>query len=141
MSFCLKLPSRPIDGRDVWPILASEEEAANPHDYYFIYYNRNDLQAVLSGDGRWKLVLPHTYRTLAGRPGGFGGKPTKYTSAKAQLELYDLRADIQESRDVALKHPDVVARLSAAADRMRAELGDELTQTPATAQRAPGRVE
>ena len=44
----------------------------------------NQLQAVTSGDGRWKLQLPHTYRTLGGRPGGHGGKPARYENRKLE---------------------------------------------------------
>ena len=40
------------------------------------------------------------------------------------LELYNLETDIGESRNVAADHPDVVDRLTALADRARAELGD-----------------
>lgn len=63
-----RLPEHKIDGMDVWPILAGEESAHNPHEAYFIYYNQNDLQAVISG--RWKLMLPHSYNSLGGSPGG-----------------------------------------------------------------------
>ena len=72
------LPAHEIDGHDVWPLLAGEPGAKNPHEAYVFYYGQNELQAVTSGDGRWKLQLPHTYRTLAGRPGGRDGTPAKY---------------------------------------------------------------
>jgi len=136
-----RLPSHPIDGLDVWPVISGQEGAANPHDNYFIYYNRNDLQAIVSGDGRWKLVLPHRYRTLEGRPGGFGGKPARYATAETPLALYNLQADVTEASNVALKFPDVVGRLTAAAERMRTELGDDLTQSRGRAIREPGRAQ
>ena len=63
-----KLPERKIDGLDIWPLIAGQGGAKNPHDAYYHYYADNELQAVSSGP--WKLVLPHTYRTLAGQPGG-----------------------------------------------------------------------
>ncbi|HAV63700.1 MAG TPA: arylsulfatase [Verrucomicrobiales bacterium] len=136
-----RLPEHRIDGRDVWPLLAGEAGARNPHDAYFFYYNRNDLEAVLSGDGRWKLVFPHTYRTMAGRPGGFGGQPAKYSSSKTgRAELYDLGNDVTESKDVAAAHPEVVERLQLLADAMRADLGDELTKATGSGSRPPGRA-
>src|SRR5207244_2363513 len=55
-----KLPENKIDGLDVWPIISGKPDAKNPHEAYFVYYNVNDLQAVISG--KWKLYLPHTYR-------------------------------------------------------------------------------
>ncbi len=135
-----KLPDHPIDGRDVWPIISGQPDAVNPHDHYFLYYNRNDLEGVLSGDGRWKLVLPHTSRTLGGRPGGFGGRPAKYEPEKVEQALYDLHADRAEVNDVTTKFPEVVVDLSTAAERMRAELGDELAKKTGGHVREPGRV-
>ncbi len=133
-----KLPEHKIDGLDVWPILSGQPGATNPHDGYAFYYNVNELQAVTSGDGRWKLQLPHTYRTLNGRSGGTGGIPVKYEQKKLeQAELYDLAADIGEEHNVAEAHPDVVQRLEAFVEKMRADLGDAFTKRPATGARPP----
>jgi arylsulfatase A len=124
-----KLPKHPIDGLDVWPLLAGEPGATNPHDAYVFYYEQNQLQAVVSGDGRWKLQLPHTYRSLAGHPGGHGGTPVKYQDIKInQDELYDLKGDLGETTDVSSQRPDVVKRLLAVAERARVDLGDSLTK-------------
>jgi arylsulfatase len=83
------LPKHPIDGLDVWPIISGKRGAKNPHAAYWFYYEVNQLQAVVSGDGRWKLQLPHTYRTLGGRPGGHGGTPAPYEQRKLeQADLY-----------------------------------------------------
>ena len=134
-----KLPDHPIDGRDIWPIIAGQPGAASPHDAYFIYYETNQLQAVITD--RWKLQLPHTYRTLAGRPGGHGGIPALYSQAKVtQPELYDQYADIGERIDVADRHPEAVRELLALADRCRDELGDALTGRTGRGSRQPGRL-
>ena len=58
-----ELPRQPIVGLDVWPLIAGEPDAKNPHEAYLFYYEVNQLHAITSGDGRWKLQLPHTYRT------------------------------------------------------------------------------
>ncbi|MFN0126342.1 MAG: sulfatase [Verrucomicrobiales bacterium] len=122
---------RPIDGRDVWPLVAGQPGATNPHEGYGLWYAQNELQAVVSGDGRWKLVLPHRYRTLAGRPGGTGGKPARYENVDLKApELYDLQADVAESTDRGDTEPEVVSRLLAFAEKCRAELGDALTNRP-----------
>ena len=63
------------------------------------------LQAVRSGT--WKLHFPHAYRTLAGKPGGTGGKPAPYSQAKTDLALFDLEADPGEPELVA-EHPPMV---------------------------------
>ena len=113
-------------------------DAKNPHDAYFFYYNTNELQAVRSG--RWKLILPHTYRTLGSQPKARGGIPVKYRDAKAGLELYDLQTDEGEKHDVADRHPDVVKRLSALVEQAREDMGDALTGRVGRGTREPGRL-
>ncbi len=122
-----ELPKHKIDGMDLWQVVSGGPEAKNPHDFYAWYYQNNQLQAVSSGDGRWKLVLPHGFRTLNGRPGGMGGTPVKYEQSRVQEpELYDLYADISESKNVAAQNPEVVSKLQSHAEQMRADLGDML---------------
>jgi arylsulfatase len=135
------LPEHPIDGLDVWPIISRQRGAKNPHPAYWFYYGINELQAVVTGDGRWKLQLPHTYITLGGRPGGHGGLPVPYEERKLEhAELYDLVHDISETTDVANQHPDLVKRLEAEAGKARLELGDALTKATGEGNREPGRV-
>jgi arylsulfatase A-like enzyme len=134
-----KLPDHPIDGLDVWPIISGQRGAKNPHTAYWFYYENNQLQAVVMGDGRWKLQLPHIYNTLAGRRGGRGGTPVPYAQRKLErAELYDLERDLSETTNVAAGHPDVVVRLEAEAERARGELGDALTQRAGKGARPPG---
>ncbi len=135
------LPAHKLDGLDVWPIISGQPHATNPHLAYWFYYEVNQLQAVVSGDGRWKLQLPHTYRTLAGRPGGHGGTPAPYEQRKLEkAELYDLASDMSETADVADRHPEVVKHLEAEAEKAREELGDALTHRIGKGVREPGRV-
>lgn len=135
------LPGHPIDGMDVWPLITRQPGAVNPHKSYWIYYEQNQLQAVLSGDGAWKLQLPHTYRTMGGRPGGTGGKPQPYEQRKvAAPELYHLASDIGESRDVAATQPEVLNRLLAEAELAREELGDSLVRRQGKGTRPPGQL-
>jgi len=136
------LPALPIDGRDVWPILAGLPGARNPHEGYGNWFAQNELQAVVSGDGRWKLVLPHRYRTLGGRPGGRDGIPAKYDTVDlAAPALYNLKTDRGETTDVAAANPEIVQRLQAFAEKCRAELGDSLTKRTGSGTREPGRVD
>lgn len=136
-----ELPKHKIDGLDVWPLITGAKDAKNPHDAYFFYYHESQLQAVTSGDGRWKLFLPHSYRTLAGRPGGQDGIPAKYEQAKVDApELYDLKNDVSETKNVAAANPEIVQRLLALAEQARADLGDTLIQRKGSSVREPGRV-
>ncbi len=136
-----ELPKHKIDGLDVWPLIAGEKDAKNPHEAYFFYYENNQLQGVTSGDGRWKLQLPHAFRTLAGRPGGTNGIPAKYEQIKiAEPELYDLERDIRERTNVASEHPEIVKRLLGFAEQAREDLGDSLTSREGSGVRKPGRL-
>lgn len=135
------LPDRKIDGRNVWPLIAGTPAAQNPHAAYYFYYHQNHLEAVTSGDGRWKLVLPQDYRTLGGKPGGINGRPAKYeTRPLAAPELYDLHHDLAETTNIAAGHPEVVKRLLECAETARLELGDAVTKRQGRAVRAPGRI-
>jgi arylsulfatase len=137
-----ELPKHPIDGLDVWPIISGKRGTKNPHHAYWFYYEVNELQSVVTGDGRWKLQLPHTYRTLGGKPGGHDGIPVPYEQRKLEKsELYDLVNDISESEDVAASHDQIVRRLEAEAENAREELGDALTGRKGKTAREPGRVQ
>ena len=134
-------PEKPIDGLDIWPLLSRSPGAKNPHEGYGIWYAQNELQSVVSGDGRWKLVLAHRYRTLAGRAGGRDGRPASYENADvAAPALFELSRDLGETTDVAAAHSDVVQRLLAFAEKCRDDLGDSLTKRTGRGTREPGRV-
>jgi arylsulfatase len=134
-----KLPEHKIDGLDVWPLLSGDPQAKNPHEAYYIYYADNELQAVMSGN--MKLYLPHAYRTLSGRSGGRDGRPVNYDQRKVTTpELYDVDADISETKEIAAEHPAVVQRLLALAEQARGDLGDSLTAKTGAGVREPGRL-
>ena len=110
-----------IDGHSMLGIMTGDDNTPT-HEAFGGYYGGGQLQIVR--DDRFKLVLPHRYRTLAGQPGGEGGMPARYEMANAKQALYDLDADPGETIDVAAEHPKVVERLLVAAERFRKEFGD-----------------
>ncbi|RIK84714.1 MAG: arylsulfatase [Planctomycetota bacterium] len=128
---------RKIDGRDIWPLVLGESGAVSPHEVFYCYYD-GALHAVR--DRRWKLHLPHPYRTLGSRAAGRGGYPVDYKQARIEMELFDLKNDVGETKNVASEHPEVTARLVAAAGAARAELGDVLTGRQGAGVREPGRM-
>jgi len=132
-----ELPAHRIDGKDIWPLMTGVPGAKSPHEAFF-YYRGFALEAVRSG--KWKLHLPHSYRTLAGRPGGTGGQPAKYEQGKIGPALFDLANDIGEQHDVSARHPKVVERLMALADEMRQDLGDSAQKMTGQNRRPPGHV-
>ena len=62
------LPEQTIDGRDATLVLLDEKSASPPRTTSAFYYHTGQLEAVRKG--RWKLHLPHTYRTMQGQPQG-----------------------------------------------------------------------
>jgi hypothetical protein len=107
----------------------------------WFYYEVNELQAVTSGDGWWKLQLPHTYVSVLGQKPGRDGVPGEYAHREIKNpELYDLAHDLSETIDVSAQHPDVVKQLQAEVEKARAELGDALTKRKGAGTREPGRL-
>jgi arylsulfatase A-like enzyme len=133
-----QLPDHPIDGKDIWPLIAGEPGAKSPHEAYYFYW-ADALQAVRMG--KWKLHFPHNFGTLGGRRGGTGGQPVKYDTAKIELSLFDLENDVGETTNVAEQHPEIVAKIQQLADRMRADLGDSATKKTGSGRREPGRLQ
>jgi len=132
------LPELPIDGHDIRPLLLGDEMTASPRKHFYCYYDQNSLHAVRSE--RWKLHLPHAYRTLNGREGGTGGQPVRYDTAQIGLSLYDLDKDVSESVDVASQHPEIVEQLLEVAAQAREELGDAKPPVKGKGIREPGRL-
>jgi arylsulfatase A-like enzyme len=133
-----ELPAdRPVDGKDIWTLLSGAPDVQSPHDAMYCLYD-GQLRAVR--DRRWKLHLPHAYRTLSGREGGRDGRPVVYDQAETGLELYDLKQDVGETTNVAELHPEVVSRLLDVAERARDDLGDRLTDRQGKNVRPAGRV-
>jgi arylsulfatase A-like enzyme len=110
------LPKNPIDGKDVWDLIVDKAGARNPHEYY-AFSTANVFEGVISGDGRWKLHLPHSYRTL--EYAGNDGKPGKYRQAQIGLSLFDMEADPYEKENVIEKFPDVAKRMQSFAEEHR----------------------
>ena len=106
----IPLPETEIDGKNVWDIISGKPDAKNPHKYY-AFTNDSEFQAVLSGDGKWKLHLPHNYRTMTDIKGK-DGMPGKYDySAKIELSLFDTENDPYETTNVILEHPEIAEKL------------------------------
>lgn len=111
-------PTAKIDGVDITALLDGTLDPSLD-ERLFAYYWPEELQALRQG--RWKLHLPHAYRTVV--EAGRDGHPGRQGQARIGLSLFDLDADPGEATDVAAEHPGVVTRLAALADQVKARLG------------------
>lgn len=102
------LPENEIDGKNVWDLIRGAEGAENPHDYYAISTGSR-FEGIMSGDGAWKLHLPHPYRTL--REPGFDGAAGQYDQAQTDTVLFRIEIDPFESRNVMARYPEVGEKL------------------------------
>jgi len=122
-----KLPANPIDGLDVWDLVTGKPGAKNPHEYY-PFSTESRFEGVISGDGHWKLHLPHPYQTLV--YAGNDGKPGKYTTKQIELSLFDMEKDPYETTNVIKEYPEIAARLKGYAEQHRREFYPEQPATP-----------
>lgn len=111
-----------IDGKNISAVLEARPGAKSPQEAYYFYWG-DALHAVTSE--KWKLHFPHPYLHII--EGGKDGKPGKGETRKIELSLFDLDADISESKNVADQNPEVVKKLQMLGDKIREELGDSLT--------------
>ncbi len=78
-----------IDGISIVPTLLGEDVAArSQREHEYLYWE--DANATAIRMGNWKAVRP--------------GRTAPY-------ELYDLTSDLQEQHNIAVNHPDILARL------------------------------
>jgi len=100
---------RVLDGKDIRAFFTEDDPGPTPHLAYFYFFTRH-LNAVRSG--RWKLFLQRT-----------GRSNRRYVNQPAE-ELYDLHADVGETKNVYREHPEVVLRLRRLARHAQWDLGD-----------------
>ena len=84
---------RVIDGKDIAPLLLGAKGAKTPHDRFF-YQQGGNLVAIRSGD--WKLFK--------------------------NGELYNLKTDLGESKNVAVSNPEVVGSLKSMIEEFEADI-------------------
>lgn len=107
------MPANEIDGHNVWDLISGIDGAKNSHEYYAHSTSRN-FEGIMSGDGKWKLHLPHNYRSLISP--GKDGQPGKYEQKQIEFSLFDMENDPMESTNVIEEYPDVAKQMKQLAD-------------------------
>ena len=101
----LKMPAtRPLDGKNIWP--AVRDKAASPVESYYWAWHSED--AIRTADWRLHRFFDHN-------------------------ELYNIRTDIGETKNVAGDNPEVVKALAAKMNEWAESLGAALTHQPVPA--------
>ena len=105
------LPEKKIDGKSIWSLMSGQKDAKSPHDAYVLMHGPGTVRS-----GKWKF-----YPWQEGKSKGRRDAQVKNPST-FPVQLYDTRADIGETKNVAADHPEVVAKLQAAYDTHVAEI-------------------
>ncbi|MDA8296239.1 MAG: sulfatase [Actinomycetota bacterium] len=96
-------PAQHVDGVSFAAALGGGEFERGPIFWHYPHYsNQGGEPGASVREGAWKLIR------------FFDGD---------RVELYDLESDVSEERDVAARHPEVVARLSALLDAWSVSVG------------------
>lgn len=133
------LSENKIDGKNIWENLTGRSKE-NPHEALFFYYHKNSLHGVRYGD--YKMYFPHRYRTLNGRKGRNDGTPIKYEYVDLlENELYNLKTDPSETKNIINEFPGIVKKIIALADNKRKEIGDDLTNVIGLENREIGMID
>lgn len=107
---------RIIDSLDISSLLL-EKNKRSPRDTFFYYY-KNDLEAVRHDE--WKLhIRKHGEKTI---------------------ELYNLKEDISETKNIYNEHPEIVNKLENLLQSARNDTGDEALGIKGANCRPPGIV-
>ena len=93
----------------MWDLITDKPGAENPARHIIRSGTGKIFEGVISGDGHWKLHLPHDYNSV--ERAGKDGMPGKYVTKKIELALFDMEKDPYETTNVISEHPDVAARL------------------------------
>ena len=120
------VPVEPIiDGRDISPLLFGKSKQSPREAHY--YFKSYTLEAVRQGP--WKLAIAPQIETM--------GRSFDDDAKGPEPRLYNLDEEIGERTNVAAQNPEIVAKLTALADKMKADIG----KANGPASRPAGKVE
>lgn len=92
----------PLDGKNLWPTLT--QRAKSPHEALLLHGTRPGVAAVRKGD--WKLLVNASEKDAE--------EGSDNDMLKGKVELYNLKDDIGEKKNLAASQPEKVKELRAA---------------------------
>jgi arylsulfatase A len=98
-----KTPQK-IDGKNIFPIMQCLPGVKSPNKYLYYAGNTPTIKGVRN----------HRYKLLSSKP----------------PELYDLRADIGETSNIADQHPEIVQKLARAIEVFQKDLDEHSLEAP-----------
>ena len=117
---------KPLDGASFIPVFRGEPIQRNK-PLFWHYYGAPHNRQVAIRDGEWKLVAGWDQRPDL--PTGGSLQPGIVEALKdsqlVHFELYNLREDIGETRDVAQQYPQRLAQMRTAVEKLYREVIDE----------------
>ena len=93
-----------LDGRDIGNLVKGKSGAKTPHDFFLYYLHNDTLSAIRMGD--WKLILSVPVQGHSQKV-----EPKKYSKDTFEPELYNLRDDIGETKNLCKEHPEIAEKL------------------------------
>jgi arylsulfatase A len=121
-----KLPDREIDGHNIWPLMHGEVGAKSPHAAWCLMHGPGTVRS-----GKWKYYPWQEGKHHQDRP------QKQENLSEHPVQLYNTRADIGETTNVAAEHPEIVQRLQAAYEAQVADIEQKRRPT-AKLLRPPG---
>ena len=93
-----------LDGRDIGDLVKGKSGAKTPHDFFLYYLHNDTLSAIRMGD--WKLIFSVPVV-------GYSQKVElkKYSKDAFEAELYNLRDDIGETKNLYNEYPEIAEKL------------------------------
>lgn len=132
----VKLPAdQAVDSVSILPLMLGRD-AAYRRDHAIIHHSSSGRFAIRRGN--WKLLL-HSGSGGNGYGGGkrsgrYGGTPEGKSAKTGPRQLYDMKTDPDETKNLADKHPEIVKELTALA----AEYVEHGRSTPGPRQSSVG---
>ncbi len=93
-----------LDSISFLPTLLGKNKDQRAHEWLYFEFHESGFSSAAILEGRWKGIRSRT--------------------TNAPVELYDLKNDIGETRNLADKHPDIVAKITRYLDTARTESTD-----------------